>query len=248
MTTKGMIDLFVLFFIRPQSKRAIISGITANPDSAWVTQQARNTTMTIADLGFPTPDVLIIDHDSKYTKEFDAVWSAEGTRVKRVGPFAPNLNAFAERFAQTLRHECLDHFLILGEKHLRHLLKAVSRALPRREAASIARQSAAESTVGAGCHPVCQRIAIIEGRVPRTARRAAEVIFSHRGVRPINTKLRLRPVGREGLSRIPTRIRYPDFDGTNISRFGRCRIITASSVNSGKSLPKSRGTTFLYTA
>jgi DNA-binding protein Fis len=79
--------------------------------------------MTIADLGFPTPEVLIIDHDSKYTKDFDAVWSAEGTRVKRVGPFAPNLNAFAERFAQTLRHECLDHFLILGEKHLRHLLK-----------------------------------------------------------------------------------------------------------------------------
>jgi putative transposase len=123
MTTKGMVDLFVLYFIHPDSKRAIISGITANPDSAWVTQQARNVTIDIENLGFPTPEVLIIDHDSKYTKEFDAVWSAEGTRVKRVGPFAPNLNAFAERFAQTLRHECLDHFLILGEKHLRHLLK-----------------------------------------------------------------------------------------------------------------------------
>jgi hypothetical protein len=110
-------------FCDSQSIRVIINGITANPDSAWVTQQARNVTMEIADLGFPTPEVLIIDHDSKYTKEFDAVWSAEGTRVKRVGPFAPNLNAFAERFAQTLRHECLDHFLILGEKHLRHLLK-----------------------------------------------------------------------------------------------------------------------------
>jgi putative transposase len=123
MTTKGIVDLFVLFFIQPRTKRAIVSGITANPDSAWVTQQARNVTMEIADLGFPTPEVLIIDHDSKFTKEFDTIWSAEGTSVKRVGPFAPNLNAFAERFAQTLRHECLDHFLILGEKHLRHLLK-----------------------------------------------------------------------------------------------------------------------------
>jgi putative transposase len=82
MTTKGMVDLFVLFFIHPHSKRAIISGITANPNSAWVTQQARNVTMEIADLGFPTPEVVVIDHDTKYTKEFDTVWSAERTRVK----------------------------------------------------------------------------------------------------------------------------------------------------------------------
>jgi hypothetical protein len=103
MTTKGMNDLYVLFFIQSHTKRAIISGITANPNSAWGTQQARNVTIDIENLGFPTPEVLIIDHDSKSTRS--------------------SMNAFAERFAQTLRHECLDHFLILGEKHLRHLLK-----------------------------------------------------------------------------------------------------------------------------
>jgi putative transposase len=93
-TTKGMVDLLVLFFIHPQSKPAIISGITANPNSAWGTQQARNVTIDIENLGFPTPEVLIIDHDSKSTRS--------------------SMNAFAERFAQTLRHECLDHFLIGG--------------------------------------------------------------------------------------------------------------------------------------
>ena len=78
----------LLFLIHPHSKRAIISGITANPDSAWVTQQDRNVTMEITDLGFTTPVMPLIEHDTKYTNEFDVVWSAEGTRVKRVGPRA----------------------------------------------------------------------------------------------------------------------------------------------------------------
>ena len=43
--------------------------------------------------------------------------------MQRVGPAAPNLNTYAERFAQSLRAECLDHFVICGEGHLQHLLK-----------------------------------------------------------------------------------------------------------------------------
>ena len=122
LTTKGFVDLFVLFFIHPGTRRVIISGITTNPNSSWMKQQARNVTGEIRDLGFPAPEVLIIDHDTKYTKEFDANFESEGTEVKRVGPIAPNLNAYAERFAQTLRVECFDHFVVCGEKHLRHLI------------------------------------------------------------------------------------------------------------------------------
>jgi hypothetical protein len=51
------------------------------------------------------------------------VFEAEGTRVKRVGPVAPNLNGYAERWVQSLRTECLDHFVICGEGHLRHGLR-----------------------------------------------------------------------------------------------------------------------------
>ena len=65
---------------------------------------------------------LIIDHDSKYVAGFDAVLEADGVKVKRVGPRAPNMNAFAERFVQTLRYELLDYFIIMGEKHLTYLL------------------------------------------------------------------------------------------------------------------------------
>src|SRR2546421_1155096 len=64
---------------------------------------------------------LLMDHDGKFTREFDAVFESEGTEVKRVGPVAPNLNAYAERWVQSLRQECLDHLVVLGENHLRHV-------------------------------------------------------------------------------------------------------------------------------
>jgi transposase InsO family protein len=64
---------------------------------------------------------VLIDHDTTYSAEFDRVLEADGGEVKRVGPRAPNLNAYAERFAKTLRKEPLDHFVVLGAGHLRHL-------------------------------------------------------------------------------------------------------------------------------
>jgi putative transposase len=66
---------------------------------------------------------LIRDGDRKFQEGFDAVFEAQGTVVHRVGPRAPNMNAYAERFVQTLRTECLDHFLILGEAHLAYLVR-----------------------------------------------------------------------------------------------------------------------------
>jgi putative transposase len=121
VTLAGFIDLFVLFFIHVGTRRVIVSGVTANPGSAWATQQARNTTMQVEEWGLPAR-FLLLDYDSKFSGEFDAVFAADGTEVKRVGPVAPNLNAYAERWAQSLRTECLDHFLILGEGHLRHVI------------------------------------------------------------------------------------------------------------------------------
>jgi putative transposase len=75
----------------------------------------------VPDLGL-SARFLLLDHDTKFTASFDAVFVVDGCEVKRVGPRAPNMNAFAERWVQSAKTECLDHFLILGENHLRYLL------------------------------------------------------------------------------------------------------------------------------
>ena len=67
--------------------------------------------------------LLLIDNDSKFTDSFDAVFEAQEAEVKRVGPRAPNMNAYAERWIPSLRIECLDHFVICGENHLAYLVR-----------------------------------------------------------------------------------------------------------------------------
>ena len=48
-TRKGLVDLYLLFFIHIDSRRVFVSGITAHPDAEWVTQQARNASMQFAE-------------------------------------------------------------------------------------------------------------------------------------------------------------------------------------------------------
>jgi putative transposase len=67
------------------------------------------------------------DRDSKFTTAFDDVFSGNGTRVIKTPVRTPRANAFAERFVGTLRRECLDHLLILGEQHLREVLDEYAR-------------------------------------------------------------------------------------------------------------------------
>jgi transposase InsO family protein len=65
---------------------------------------------------------LIGDRDSTFTAEFDGVFAGNGTRVIKTPVRSPGASSFAERFVGTLRRECLDHILILGERHLRKVL------------------------------------------------------------------------------------------------------------------------------
>jgi len=115
--------LYLLFFIEVGTRRVHVAGATRNPDSAWVTQQARNLTMMLQDQG-RSVRFMIHDRDTKFTRSFDAVFEADGARVIATPIRAPNANAFAERWVGTARAECLDWTLIYGRRHLDRVLGA----------------------------------------------------------------------------------------------------------------------------
>ena len=86
-----------------------------------MTQIARN--ITDADDGFIRGTrYLILDRDSKYSDEFCNVLIREGVRVVRLPPRSPNLNAFAERFARSIKEECLSRMIFFGQASLRHAI------------------------------------------------------------------------------------------------------------------------------
>jgi putative transposase len=97
-----------------------LAGITANPNGAWVTQQARNLSISgaLEDVRF-----LIRDRDAKFVGGFDEVFRTEGVHVIQTPFRSPQANAHAERFVRTVRAECLDWLLILGARHLDRVLR-----------------------------------------------------------------------------------------------------------------------------
>jgi putative transposase len=119
-TAKGLVEVFVLFFIHVGSRRVYLGGLTTNPDGPWMKQQVQKVVMHFGDQPIK-PTYLLRDHDTKFTKEFDVILASEGVTVVKVGPLAPNMNAVAERFVQSVRVEALDHFVVFGEAHLRHI-------------------------------------------------------------------------------------------------------------------------------
>jgi putative transposase len=117
--------IYVLFFISLATCRIEYVACTSNPDGRWVTQQARNVVMQLGD---EQPfRFLIHDRDAKLCYAFDEIFRTEGIKVIRTPLQAPNANAHAERWVRTLRADCLDRILILGRRHLEHVLRVYRR-------------------------------------------------------------------------------------------------------------------------
>ncbi len=118
-----VIDLFfhqtyLFFIVELASRRIVHFGITAHPTDAWVAQQLREATP------FGTaPRFLIRDRDSKYGEGFTCVGTGTSIDILKTPYRAPKANAICERFLGSVRRECLDHVLVLGERHLHRVIK-----------------------------------------------------------------------------------------------------------------------------
>ncbi len=120
METVWLKTLYVLFFIEIGTRRVHLTAATTNPDTAWVAQQARN--LTFSSEGREPVRFLIRDRDSKFAGSLDEVFATEGAKVIPTPIHAPKANAFAERWVETVRAECLDWTLVLGRRHLDQVL------------------------------------------------------------------------------------------------------------------------------
>jgi hypothetical protein len=118
--------LYVLFFVELDTRHVQLGGVTANPDGAWVTQQARNLLLGLGErrrhLRFP-----LHDRDAKFSRSFGDVFRSEGAEVLLAPVQAPRANAFAERWVRTVRTECLDWLLIVGRGHLEQVVRVYVR-------------------------------------------------------------------------------------------------------------------------
>jgi transposase InsO family protein len=114
--------LYVLFFIELDTRQVHLAGVTANPDGAWVTQQARNLLLVLGQPG-QRLRYLLRDRDTKFTRTFDDLFRSEGAEILLTPVQARNANAYAERWVGTVRAECLDWLLIVGRGHLEQVLR-----------------------------------------------------------------------------------------------------------------------------
>jgi len=110
--------LYAFFIVALESRRVVHVGVTRHPSDAWVAQQLREATPCEQ-----RPRYLIRDNDSKYGPAFARVAAATGITEVRTGYRAPRQNATYERFLGSVRRECLDQVLVLGERHVRRVLR-----------------------------------------------------------------------------------------------------------------------------
>jgi putative transposase len=121
--TVSLRRLYVLFFIEIGSRRVHLAGCTADPNSASITQQARQLAWELAERS-RSARFLVRDRDSKLTRNFDSVFQSEGIEVVRTPVGAPRANGVAERFVRTVRSECLDWLLVVNRRHPERALRA----------------------------------------------------------------------------------------------------------------------------
>ncbi len=121
LTWRGLVTYYVLFFIGLESRRVSLAGVTRHPTAEWMLQMARNATDHSSGALLGTR-FLLHDRDTKFCRAFQDVLRAAGYRPLMLPPRSPNLNVFAERWARSVKQECLSRLILFGESSLRRAL------------------------------------------------------------------------------------------------------------------------------
>jgi hypothetical protein len=122
LTEQSLQRYMVLFFIDIGTREVQIAGVDQYPNGEWMAQMARN--QTDAFDGFLLgKKYLIHDRDSLYTEQFSQIMKSSGITSKRLPPFMPVMNSFAESFVKTIKTECLNKLIITSKIQLRYVLK-----------------------------------------------------------------------------------------------------------------------------
>jgi len=111
--------LFAFIVLRHDRRELLHLNVTDHPTAAWTAQQIVET--------FPDETAsryLLRDRDAIYGDAFVRRVDRMGMHQVLIAPRAPWQNPFAERVIGSIRRECLDHFVVLNERHLRRLLRA----------------------------------------------------------------------------------------------------------------------------
>ena len=109
--------LYGLLIMGHGRRQILWFGVTAHPTAEWIANQ-----LTAACGWEQAPRYLIRDRDGAYGEVFIRRLRSMGIRDRPTSPRSPWQNGYAERLIGSIRRECVDHIVILGERHLRHVL------------------------------------------------------------------------------------------------------------------------------
>ena len=116
-TARGLVTYYIVFVLELHSRRVQVIGCTPYPDEAFVIQCLRQVTGEPSGL-LREGRILLCDRDPKWSRAVEQWLGTAGIRVVRTPPRAPNCNAYAERFVRSVKEECLNHVVPIGERHL----------------------------------------------------------------------------------------------------------------------------------
>jgi transposase InsO family protein len=120
--TIGFDLLYGFVIVRLDRRDLVWINVTANPTAEWIARQ-----LTEAFPWSEAPRYLIRDRDQSYGTVVKHRLRAMGIRDKPIAPDSPWQNGFAERLIGSIRRECVDHLIVLGEAHLLRILRAYVR-------------------------------------------------------------------------------------------------------------------------